>query len=312
MSNLENNFFQPVIDSLPEQIAIIDRKGTILTTNRAWNRVSRNKTTSCINRGLPGDNYLDICSEAAEFDERMKYAVRNLKLILEKKSERFSFEYPSHNANRKRWYLMHVKPLIVEEKLEGAVITHINITKRKVVELKAKRLSSNDDMTGVLNRKTGIQYLQKEMKMSDRRQSNLSLCYVDIDNLKFINDNFGHKEGDEIIKKIVNIITDSLRETDLIARMGGDEFLIVLPDTSFNNSKVVMQRVMEKIDDFNGKKSKPYELSISFGFAEYDPVYKMTPDKLIETADTEMYRMKRSHKKNYPYFIIDQQSFNTH
>lgn len=312
MKRVTKKFFKTVIDSLPEQIAVIDNKGVILTTNKAWDRVAEHNGNSGINKGKAGENYLEICEKAADSDERIKYALRNLKLVLKNDNERFSFEYPDHTSNKKRWYLLHATPLKTAGKVEGAVITHINITKRKTAELKAKRLSSKDDMTGIYNRKTGINELQKEIKLSDRRRSSLSLCYIDIDNLKFINDNFGHKEGDEIIKKTVNLINGSLRETDDISRMGGDEFLVVFPDTNINQAKIVMQRVMDNIDEFNSKKTKPYELSISFGFAEYESSFRLHADKLIEAADTEMYRMKRSHKKNYPYFMVERELHNNH
>lgn len=306
MKKITRQFFQSVIDSLPEQIAIIDQQGEIMATNKAWDRIALTNGNSGLNKGKTKDNYLDICEKASQEDERIKYVLRNLQLILSGEKKHFSFEYPHHDNSDKRWYLIHATILKNGENKVGAVITHINITKRKNAELKAKRLASKDDMTGIFNRKTGIQELYKEIKLSERRQSMLSLCYIDIDNLKFINDNFGHKEGDEIIKKTVSIINNTLRETDEMARMGGDEFLVIFPDTSVNNAKVVMKRVLEKIDGFNRKRSKPYELSISFGFAQYDHSYRLNADKLIEAADTEMYRMKRSHKKNYPYFILEQ------
>ncbi len=301
---MTRQFFQSVIDSLPEQIAIIDKEGVIMATNKMWDHFASTDENSGLNKGKKNENYVKICKKEAAKDERIKHVVRNLQLILSREIGHFSFEYPHHDNIDKRWYLLHAATPGGSEKNIGAVLTYLNITKRKKAEMKAKRLASKDDMTGILNRNTGIRELQKEIKLSERRQSMLSLCYIDIDNLKFINDNFGHKEGDKIIKKTVSIVKNSLRDTDEIARMGGDEFLVVFPDTDLNNTKIIMQRVLGNIDDYNNKRSKPYEISISFGFAQYE--HGLNADKLIEAADTEMYRMKRSHKKNYPYFIFEQ------
>jgi diguanylate cyclase (GGDEF)-like protein len=153
-----------------------------------------------------------------------------------------------------------------------------------------------DWLTGCVNKKLGMFFLEKHVKLSKREGSRLTVCYMDIDDLKKVNDTWGHKEGDELIKISSSVLKKSLRESDIVCRMGGDEFLVILPNTSLEDASVLWTRVEENIALFNERATKPYTISISCGFAEYDPSIHKTPADLIEAADIAMYEGKRSRK----------------
>lgn len=153
-----------------------------------------------------------------------------------------------------------------------------------------------DWLTGCINKKLGMFFLEKQFKLSRREGSTFTICYVDIDDLKKVNDTWGHKEGDELIKIASSLLKKSLRESDLVCRMGGDEFLVILPNTNKEEALVLWERVEKNIAIFNDGSTKPYKISMSRGFAEYNPYVHKTPEDIIEAADRVMYVEKKNRK----------------
>ncbi|MFA9398125.1 MAG: diguanylate cyclase [Clostridiaceae bacterium] len=161
--------------------------------------------------------------------------------------------------------------------------------------------SSTDQMTGVLNRATGLMMLEKELTLSKQNKNKLSLCFLDINDLKKVNDSLGHKDGDDLIKTSSKIIEETIRKTDIFCRMGGDEFMIIFPQTSKEEAKAIIERSKILMNQQNDKKDKPFNISISFGFSEYSKEMGMDIDdeKLIEIADKEMYENKKKYKNMF-------------
>jgi diguanylate cyclase (GGDEF)-like protein len=117
-----------------------------------------------------------------------------------------------------------------------------------------------------------------------------------MDNLKWINDHHGHNEGDQALIGLANILKKTFRESDIIARIGGDEF-VVLSESADENGEILMTRLVENIRDYNAKVSQDYVLSISVGAAHFDPEYPISIDKLLSKADALMYAQKRRAKE---------------
>jgi diguanylate cyclase (GGDEF)-like protein/PAS domain S-box-containing protein len=175
-----------------------------------------------------------------------------------------------------------------------------DITDRKRFEENLRKLATTDALTGVLNRGFGLLIFSKQIKVAKRNNTKLSICYVDVNGLKVINDTYGHAEGDETLRLVSTFLQEASREVDILCRLGGDEFLLVLPQCPIQNARLVYQRIDDKVSQFNAQHLKPYKLSLSHGFAEYDPVAEKSVDQLIATADQQMYEDKqkyfRSHK----------------
>ncbi|WP_264850416.1 GGDEF domain-containing protein [Clostridium omnivorum] len=165
---------------------------------------------------------------------------------------------------------------------------------------KLNSLASFDAMTGVLNRKSGLELLEKEFNISNINNRNIVVCFVDVDKLKHINDAFGHEEGDKLIINVASILKNSIRKTDFVIRMGGDEFLIVFPQTTMKNANKVRYRILKMIEESNQGNIK-YNLSLSYGFYEYgnEIENKLTVNDLIRRADIEMYKIKSVKKKDF-------------
>lgn len=163
--------------------------------------------------------------------------------------------------------------------------------------LSIKLSSETDALTGVLNRKAGISFLKEGMQQVQNKKSHLTLCFIDVDNLKTVNDNFGHKVGDELICETARIISSALREEDEIARLGGDEFLVVFNNCNLQQGIRAWERILEKFETFNVTMNKSYDISISVGFSEYNHSMTCSYEDLIEKADQEMYKNKERSKR---------------
>ncbi len=170
----------------------------------------------------------------------------------------------------------------------------LDITERKRIESKLKILASRDALTGVLNRGVALLLFAKQLQTAKRENTRLSICYLDLDGLKDINDTYGHQEGDEALKLVSRFLIQSLREADVVCRLGGDEFLLILPHCPLNNAYHVWERISRSVVTFNAQNIKPYIISLSRGFAEYNPDIPSTVDQLIANADMEMYKHKHS------------------
>jgi len=171
------------------------------------------------------------------------------------------------------------------------------IAARAHAEEELRNLAATDELTGIANRRTGLLFLEKQIQLSRRTGSSLTVCYADVDNLKEVNDEYGHIEGDRLILHASALMKGALRESDLICRMGGDEFLLIFPRCSTGEAGEIMGRIERHLADFNGKRMKPYRVNLSYGFAESAPGKEKSADELISAADNEMYRRKTSVQK---------------
>jgi len=176
--------------------------------------------------------------------------------------------------------------------------THVDISQRKQTEEKLEKLARIDSLTGCYNRRYGLELLDRQIKLSHRSKSPLLLAFLDIDGFKAINDNFGHDEGDKVLKGVVKLLKSTLREIDIICRMGGDEFLLIFPDSSLRDLPLIKDRISKNLIKLNSTLKKPYKIEISIGLSEYDPDNPLTIDELIRVADKKMYEDKQNKKYN--------------
>ena len=156
--------------------------------------------------------------------------------------------------------------------------------------------ASYDLMTGIFNRHTGIEKLELMMKKAKLNNYPLIGCFIDVDGLKFVNDNFSHNDGDELIKNIAYILKKFSRDEDLLFRLGGDEFFMAFLGIDHSDAEKVLLRVTNYLQKYNKNSKKPYDLKISYGIINYD--YNKTIDEFIFSADEKMY-MHKSEKKTF-------------
>jgi len=172
----------------------------------------------------------------------------------------------------------------------------IDISKRKKAEEQLEKLARIDSLTGCYNRRYGLELLDRQIKLSHRSKSPILLAFLDIDGFKAINDTFGHEEGDKVLKEVVELLKSTLREIDIICRMGGDEFLLIFPDSSLKEASLIKERLNKDLTKLNQTLKKPYKIELSVGLSEYNPDNPQSADELIRIADKKMYEEKKNKK----------------
>ena len=181
----------------------------------------------------------------------------------------------------------------------GVITTCEDITERKRLEEKLHAFSYTDELTGLYNRRGFFALAHQHLKLAKRQKTEIYILYADLDNLKKINDTFGHQVGDLALVDIANIFRSTFRESDLIARIGGDEFVVFLIEIIKENIEIVMARLKKNLKNYNRKAGSGYSLSISTGMTWYDPEHPCSIDELLAQGDRLMYEQKRK-KHNAP------------
>jgi len=170
--------------------------------------------------------------------------------------------------------------------------------KRKRLEEEIRSLSLTDELTGLYNRRGFTLLAEQEVKQARREKRTMLLFFGDIDNLKAINDALGHAQGDLALKEISTILKETFRESDLLARIGGDEFVVLAVDASKESGEIMANRVSSALDAHNQQGEPTYHLALSLGIARFDPENPCTVSELISWADGLMYREKQARKRN--------------
>jgi diguanylate cyclase (GGDEF)-like protein/PAS domain S-box-containing protein len=175
-----------------------------------------------------------------------------------------------------------------------------DITEKKQVEQKLQEISLIDDLTGLHNRRGFMTLALQQIKIADRLAQGMTVFYADLDDLKVINDTYGHQQGDQALIDAAGILKASLRASDILARIGGDEFVGLILESGGETEIAVRVRVQENLNAHNLQRIRPYRLSLSFGTARYSVTEPCSIEDLLEMADRDMYRYKLEKKTQQP------------
>jgi diguanylate cyclase (GGDEF)-like protein len=164
--------------------------------------------------------------------------------------------------------------------------------KLKRAEVKMRELALIDVLTGILNRRGFLTFAEHLMKLSDRTQRGLILIYADLDNMKWINDEFGHEEGDRALVTTADVLEKTFRNSDIIGRVGGDEFAVLALEARSESLDVLRKRLKENLERTKYNVDSMRKLTFSLGIIYYDPEKPQTIEELLRRADRLMYEEK--------------------
>ncbi len=278
-----------VLDALTSQICVLNAGGTITLVNEAWRKFSIENVGVPTRTGL-GAHYLETCRSAtgAGAEEAQLFA-DGVQMVLEGRSDLFQLEYPCHAPTEDRWFVGRVTPL--PSVMKGAVVSHQNVTDRKRVELQLARLAATDPLTSLPNRRYFLEAASRELERLRRFKVPAAVVMLDIDHFKAINDTYGHAAGDEALRQVASVATAHLRAVDILARLGGEEFALLLPGTSEHGAMIVAERLRTALAE--GPVHHEFGITASFGVAEVSGDDTGIDDAL-RRADAALYAAKHS------------------
>ncbi|HET57546.1 MAG TPA: GGDEF domain-containing protein [Deltaproteobacteria bacterium] len=173
---------------------------------------------------------------------------------------------------------------------------------------KLAHAGDRDYLSGLYNRRFFLRVLKREMTKTEKYCMPLALAIADIDNFKEINDTCGHVAGDEVVRRVADVFSSGIRAGDYAARIGGDEFALILPAAGAAESGTVVKRFLERVRDIDkqiGKDCRLLRCTLSLGVAVYTGFPLMTPEQLIACADKELYAVKRNGKDGFRVTPVD-------
>ncbi|HXP80705.1 MAG TPA: GGDEF domain-containing protein [Verrucomicrobiae bacterium] len=168
--------------------------------------------------------------------------------------------------------------------------------KRSLLDREFRSLALMDDLTRLYNRRAFYALAAQQLKVMRRKAQGLLLFFADVDQLKNINDTYGHREGDVALVRTAGALERTFRNSDILARLGGDEFAVLALEASCQDQDVILRRLESHLQEASAEEPR-YKLSLSAGVARFDPKHGMSLGDLLAIADRAMYEQKSTHPK---------------
>jgi len=273
-----------ILAAIPDLMFELDSNGYYLNV---WANNPRELAAN--KKQLLGKTVLEILPDLAA--QEVMFALSDAK----KEHQSFGRQIYIDTLDGKLWFELSVSIKHNENSPDTFIVLSHNITDRKKLELKLLHLSNYDYLTNLYNRRMLIEQLNNDIKRAIRYKLPLSICMLDIDYFKNINDTYGHNVGDTVLTKMSKLLLSTLRETDYSGRYGGEEFIIVLPETSISRAKELAERLRKKIEHMTIKlkDETQFNFTVSIGIASLNKELNSV-DSLIKVADSAMYLAKNA------------------
>ena len=286
--------FRALTAGAPIGIFQLDRNLNLIYANTKWQNVT----------GIE-------CQPNAFADHKAKVLASDLEAYLEfwqnnvasEHSSLHEYRYRDTNPDRVRYLMEYISPLRNHDgDIDGYIGTLFDVTDLKDAQLELEKLAFFDPLTDLPNRRYFRDYLNHKLAEAKRTHAKLVVMMVDLDNFKKVNDTLGHDAGDELLKIIADRMKQSVRDQDVVSRMGGDEFLVMLsPIDEENSLSLLVQRIQNELSEPNTVRNISMEISASFGVAIY-PDDGQTTEELIKNADIALYHAKELGRHRVSYY----------
>ncbi len=278
--------WEQTFDAMPDIVAVIDNQHTIRRANKALAARLGIERNELIGKRC----YKTMCG----LEKPISNCPGSMAIATGKEQveERFLETLKGH-------YLISCTPIVARDgSIKFSVEVCRNVSEHKKLEEKLQEAAITDELTGLLNRRGFLAAAEHELHVANRESRKMALLYLDLDDMKGINDRFSHKEGDSALRDTANLLRKTFRESDIIARLGGDEFAVVFAEPSETDVELtVTEHFLRNVAAHNAQSGRSYQLSLSLGIAHYDPKQRCSLDELMTKADSLMYRQKRQFKQ---------------
>jgi len=274
--------YRSLVESTEDSIYLIDRGYRYLFMNKQH----------LVRLGLLGDQFLGQSYRKFHSPQETREFIKKVDQVF-KTGESVQYE---HKSQRDGKYFLRTLSPVKERSGQTVALTVVSkdITELKLMEENLVTLSLTDELTSLYNRRGFMTLAGQQLKTAKRVRCGTVLLSADLDGLKKINDEFGHQEGDVALKEAADILKKTFREADIIARMSGDEFAVLMMDTAATNAETLRARLQKELDIRNASGERNYTLSISVGIARCALGSHCSIDELMGQADKLMYEDKRS------------------
>jgi len=275
--------FRALVDSTEDSIYVVDRACTYLFMNRKHMKRLGVPTEDHV----VGKNYRNFHSaaETEDFQACVDTVFRSGKSLQRE-----------YQADRdQKFFIRTLSPVRDASGIVTAVTAiSMEITDRKQMEEQLRSLSLSDELTGLYNRRGFFTLVKQELRMVNRLVKSALLFSIDMDELKRINDTCGHLAGDQAIRGAADMIRRNFRESDIIARIGGDEFVVFMIEYVPIDPDLLARRLKDIMSIYNSQGINPFTLSLSIGWSRYDPTDPASIEELMHEADRNMYERKHA------------------
>jgi diguanylate cyclase (GGDEF)-like protein len=257
-------FFRLIVEHSADAVIVVNRGGMVRFLNPAAEQLFGRPAEQMVDRAFGFPIACDIPQELDIVRPGQDVRVAEMRVV----------EIEQHNEN---FYIANLR----------------DITELVRLREELRTMALVDDLTGLNNRRGFLTLGQQQLKLADRNKKGMFLLFSDLDDLKGINDSYGHQEGDLALIETASVHRESFRKSDIIARVGGDEFAVLAIESHKGSGEILATRLQENLKTHNEQNKHCYKLSISVGLDYYDPTCPRSIDELLDRADRSMYEQKQ-------------------
>ncbi|WP_088105857.1 sensor domain-containing protein [Halalkalibacter urbisdiaboli] len=288
--------YRIIAENSSDMIRIIDREGSLVYASPANQRILGFRPEQ-----LVGKTIFPIIHPADE-----KAARAALEQVLStRESVSATCRYQTVKQEWK-WLESTLSPVVEGETVTSIVVVSRDVTERKRLEEQLRHMAYHDTLTGLPNRRKFDEDIQREIEMANKQNEKLALLYFDVDRFKVINDTLGHNTGDLLLAAVAKRLQVIIRKEDLFARMGGDEFAVLIrnvPNIEF--VKETANRILTLLRDTFTIEGNEMNVTTSIGISLF-PEHSETQEDLLKQADRAMYHSKEKGKNNYQFYAVEE------